>query len=145
MSARPTGAVGVVASLAAAVALAGCGTKESQSAQVRSVIEQYYAAFEKGEGARACSLYTAAAKAEIARDLRESGGPESCEQLVAGKSATLSRHLKRTNIGSVSLTGNKATVILIRPHAVYPERALLVKTPAGWRISEPLVQVLVIR
>ena len=132
-----------LALIVAAVAMAGCGSSHNPKSEVRAVIEQYYAALEKGNGAKACSLYTESAREEIAREMRSSGGPPKCTPLL---SIRLGLHLDQPlKIVSVSMMGNRATVVLHKPQAGSSETATLVKTPRGWRIQKSLVHVLVIR
>jgi hypothetical protein len=131
--------------VAISIALAGCGGTESESAQVRSVVRQYYAALESGDGAKVCSLVTDEAREHIARPYRLFRVPPQhnidCARLVTAfakaqaHDATALRELRRTKIGAVTLIGNRATVIVTEP-GTGPLQAPLVKTANGWRVSE---------
>src|SRR5207244_4419770 len=58
----------LVAVLAAvSLALIGCGGATSDSAQVRSVVQRYIAAFASGNGSEACSLLTGDAEQQVHR------------------------------------------------------------------------------
>jgi hypothetical protein len=130
--------------VAVSIALAGCGRTESESAQVRSVVRQYYAALESGNGAKLCSLMTDEAREQIVRPYRLFQAPLQhsidCARLVTASAtaqahdATAMRELRSTKIGAVTLARNRASVVVTQP-GTSPLQAPLVKTPNGWRVS----------
>lgn len=128
--------------------LDGCGGQAATS-QVRSVVKHYYAAVEAGHRTRACALYTAAAREEIAREQYE-----TCTAALSGSSGRKDFHLLglaglSRRIDHVSVNGDRATVYLtwgfVHSKKRVHRHAQLVKTPGGWRISKSLIQVLIIR
>jgi hypothetical protein len=121
----------------------------SDSAQVRSVVERYFADLEAGKGAAACALFTNQAKEELRPLYAFSevlGRGSGCTPLmtleakaVAGDSTRL-QELKDTKVEGVTLNGDRATVVLGDP-ARGLHGASLVKTPEGWRISKQMFRV----
>lgn len=138
--------------VAVSIALIGCGGAESSSDGVRSVVEQYYAARESGNGAEACSLLTNEAREEIVRPLlvyqARLRRRFDCARLMTLYARAVLREpvglreLTSTIIGPATVTGNQATVVVTQPHEG-PHDVPLVKTADAWRISKQIARVAV--
>jgi hypothetical protein len=151
----------LAAFVAVVILLSGCGGSKPSSAQVRSarssgaqvraVVEQYYADLENGKGAAGCGLLTAGARAEIVRPLRLFPGTKlpnglDCARLMTAyahavsSDATALRELRGTKIDEVAMVGDQATVVVTEPHEGLRE-VPLVKTGDGWLISKLILRV----
>jgi len=136
--------------LAVSIVLSGCGGAEPESAQVRSVVQRFYAALERGNGTEACSLLTDKAREDLVRPLRFFAArlkhgidcptllTEYSKAVTSGPSAL--RELKGTKIGAATLKGNQASVVVMEP-GQGPRYAPLEKTAKGWRISKLIERV----
>jgi hypothetical protein len=134
-------------------ALIGCGGPTSDSAQVRSVVQRYFAALASGNGSEVCSLLTGEAAqqmqhatAVVSAQLHRKK-PLNCPEFVNLYSKALASEptalaeLKQTQVGTLSLAGDRATVRIFAPYELAKE-VPLVKTTAGWRISRLRIRLL---
>ena len=136
---RLTARAALVAAFAVvSVMLGACSaSRPSSSSEARSVVQRYYAALERGNGASACALLSESAKEEVVSPLklfRDLKPVTDCATMVR-RHAALMRKLAGDEIGAVTLMSDRATVTVTKP-GTRPHEVLLVKTPSGWRISK---------
>ncbi len=135
--------------VAVSIAVSGCGKTQSTSAQVRSVVERYFADIEAGKGAAVCELFTNQAReelrplygfAELLHSGSGCGGLMTLEVKALATHSTRLKELRDTQVGAVTLNGDRATVVLDDPARGLHE-ASLVRTSEGWRISKQMFGV----
>ena len=128
----------------AVLASAACGGgSPSEATQARAVVERFYSDIEGGRGTAACALLTPAARKEAVRPLQLFSPRKqfTCGQLLQSYSDATKRDpasvkgLRAAKFGSVSVVGNRALVAVEVPR-VGLRAAPLLKTPAGWRITQ---------
>jgi mono/diheme cytochrome c family protein len=130
-----------VALLGVAVQLSACGGAESESAQVHSVVQSYFAAIERHDGSKMCSLFTGAAKQEVMQ------AAELVSRLHRRKALTCSEYLtvvfegnahqaglERVTKVTIGPGGDTATARVSQPGEAAGELPLT-RTPDGWRIG----------
>lgn len=129
---------------AAMVPAAGCGddgggsgsgpaSATGDEASIRKLFKDFEAAYQAGDGERACRMLTAAARAEAA-GLRGDG--QTCQQSVARIGATMGDiEQQPSKILSVRVDGDRATASISdagRPPVELP----FVREDGGWKIAE---------
>jgi hypothetical protein len=119
----------------AGLALAGCGGSESDDA--RSAVRSYLDAFVKGDGAKACSLMTAATRRQFVARTKALTKTADCALAIeairtqAGDQSMAA--LKKLELTDVKVTGNTARVTLKSGGS--SSTAELAKEGGGWKIS----------
>jgi hypothetical protein len=132
---------------AVSVLMTGCGGKQSESAQVRSVVQRYQAALVDYDGSEMCGLLTSEAQhavASLAASLSSVPGvsrPRGClgymnVMRVVGQHRKASSRIRHTRIGTVKIDRGKATVLVLE-RGEAPSELTLIRTPTGWKISLP--------
>jgi hypothetical protein len=132
---------------AVGVLIAGCGGKQSESAQVRSVVQRYEAALVDYDGSEVCGLLTSEAQravASLAASISSVPGvskPRGClgymnVMRVVGQHRKASSRIRHTRIGTVKIDKGKATVLALE-RGETPSELTLIRTPTGWKISLP--------
>lgn len=132
---------------AVGVLMAGCGGKQSESAQVRSVVQRYQAALADYDGTEVCALLTSEAQhavASLAASLSSVPGvpkPRGCLGYmnvvrVVSEHRKASSRIRHTTISTVKIDGGNATVLVQQPGET-PSELSLIRTSTGWKISLP--------
>jgi hypothetical protein len=125
--------------------LTGCGRTQSETARVRSIVQQYQAALAERHGSEMCALLSDEAKRDVASLLTPptAHGPNASGCLYFAKrldevppSARASSRIKNAKIGTPKVRGGKATV-LVREAGETTRELTLIKTPSGWKITLP--------
>ena len=120
-----------IASLAAACALAACGSSPADDAS--STVKSYLDAFAKGDGKKACSLMTAPTRALFvvhARPLTHTG---DCATAVARLKPALSRAFKGVHVSQAKVAGSDAVVNVSAGNRLSP--TLLHKEGGTWKVN----------
>jgi hypothetical protein len=114
--------------LAAAVAVLGCGPEEAGPAEA---IDAYLTALATNEGQKACDLLTVEARAQLVED----AGNTDCPALVDTFHTFLrgdAERLKDADVGTVSATGDEATALVaLEGHTT---QVSLRRVTGEWRI-----------
>lgn len=125
--------------LAAALAVAGCGSGESKSqdAQVRATVTTYYQAFVSGDGAKACAELSSDTRAGFTKATHGRDCATSITQ--AAQRPAVKKYLAgiaKAKIQSVHASGNTATAVVqaLGTTTTVP----LVKEKGAWRIESAL-------
>jgi hypothetical protein len=122
----------------ALLGLAGCGSHGGPSrpddASARQQLQNYLAAFYRGDGRTACSLLTPAGQAGMRSESRRLHRPD-CAGAVEEVSST-SRRIHAPQV-SVVVNGDRATATVRATHPPYRSGALLEKSDGKWLIVYP--------
>ncbi|HKP90701.1 MAG TPA: hypothetical protein VJT75_12105 [Thermoleophilaceae bacterium] len=145
----------LVSSVAAVAAVTGAyrlstdvNTINLDPAEVRVAVKDYETAITHGDGETACHRLTEAAKQELLAAASRAGLGADCSSVarstasqadaLVARAPTPERARERRNaidvphVGAVSIDGDTATA---RVHGVSDHVVMLVRTPAGWRVS----------
>ncbi len=130
-----------------AMLIGGCGGPQSETAQVRSIVERYERALVSGNGSELCSLLSTEARrylATLAAPISASphgtktGGCAGFASLFSYAIARNPKALSRIEVARIDtprVVGNRARVIVREPEAA--REINLAKTQSGWRITLP--------
>ena len=105
----------LVATLAVATALAGCGGGKSARDRVKSIVTTYLTALADGDGATACAVLTDGQQQAVVGAAAAAGvSSGSCARVLGGIAATLDAgaksKLREARVTSVSVHGSRAIV-----------------------------------
>ena len=136
----PRVASGAALLLAVAVA-GGCGgdgsgggSSRSEGVSAKQQVANYFAAFNRGDGAAACALLTPLAEAGVP-SLSDRVESPDCEGAIRELSR-VSEHLRSPQV-AVQVTGERAIAKIRNRRPPYQSDVLLQKGDDGWRIAFP--------
>lgn len=122
-----------------AVALVGCDSSESPSAQARSVVQRLYADLAIGNGKAVCALLTTGAREQIVRAAQfppvHLSHATDCAAIVTGMRRAQLKGFRGFSVGKATVARGAATVVVRAPDGSEGHLPL-VKTASGWRISD---------
>ncbi len=127
--------------LAVAVVAGGCGgdgsdggSSRSDDVSAKQQVANYFAAFNRGDGAAACALLTPQAEAGVPSLSDRIEAPD-CVGAIRELSR-ISEHLRSPQI-TVAVTGERAVAKIKHRRPPYQSDVLLQKREEGWRIAFP--------
>ena len=127
--------------LAVAMVAGGCGDNGSSGGSSRTdevsakqQVANYFAAFNRGDGAAACGLLTPQAEAGVP-SLSDRVESPDCEGAIRELSR-VSEHLRSPQV-AVKVTGERAIAKIRNRRPPYQSDVLLQKGDDGWRIAFP--------
>lgn len=119
----------VLCTLAAAVAVAGCGGSSDKD-NIQTTVKNYFNAVADGDGSKACD--------QLSKSTKASAGGNNCASALtaASKQANISRlksTLKQAKVGSVKVSGSSATAVITLKGA--STSVQLVKENGSWKLQ----------
>jgi hypothetical protein len=148
MSRAITNASTLAAIVAAAVAVAGCGSSSkpapSEPQQVEQVLRTYLSAQTSGDGQTACSLLTEGAKRELETVVLQAAkgllpSRPSCQEAVAAvkafAGAKLLDALAKAQIGQIRVQGDHATAEITDGTVFGHQQVSLQRSGGTWKIA----------
>ena len=121
----------------AALAVAGCGGSDADDA--KSAVRSYLNAFVKGDGAKACSLMTAATRRQFVARTKAQLKTTDCTLAIeairtqAGDASLAA--LRKVELKDVQIKGKGRTAEVTLESGGSSSTAALVKEGGGWKIS----------
>lgn len=124
-----------------ALLVSGCGGRgeTSESDQVSAVVDRYFSAYARGDGAELCPLLTQSAQDKMVgvvesdeRELGRSSTVRTCLQAVQFLGRV--RQAENTKILSVSIAGTDATVA-VKVGSFHAGSVTLRKAAPGWQLD----------
>jgi hypothetical protein len=123
-----------------AAAAGGCGGEDGNgsdsagSASAKQRVADYFAAFDRGDGAAACALLTPQAIAGVPSLSDQIKAPD-CERAI-GELARIGEHIRAPRV-SVSVNGDRAVAKVTSRRPAYQSDVLLAKQDGAWLIAYP--------
>jgi hypothetical protein len=100
-----------------------------------ALVERYYAALTRGDGAAACGLMTNAGQ-EGMKQLPAGERPDTCERAVAAL-ARESVHIRHPRLEDLRISGDTATANVVSTRPRQRTGVLLRREDGGWKIAYP--------
>jgi len=126
-----------------ALLLIGCGGTTSDNARVRMVVQGYRAALLDRNGSELCSLLSIQAQRDLAALVKAPTGRKGSCAIFArtlfsafGHDVQATAGIRAARVGTVKVTGDKATVVVREPGASARE-ITLAKNDGEWKITLP--------